>query len=226
MMDMQQPDQMQQISMQMQQQQQPQQNVNCSTIHPSSAALAWAKVLDLEPEKVRTGSYLSEWKAENAFQGLNKARLPKGSVTRDTTVRHPTNVRTQYSISRLLEHFPNESTANGAMCVAGYDPNLPKDQQKLLNTKCGTFGNCYTLNEKGEFQNAKDVAKEKYNIDRKGHITRGFCMPAGKTNFANLDNRRHSTEEMQLLMNRISLLEEQVRQLQGTPIIGCEVPQK
>lgn len=160
----------------------------CVQLHPEDALTAWQRVLPFD-EKV---DYLATWRAENAYQGLNGARRKKGSIDRNPTLKQIGTVRKQSAVDALLDLFPTEAAATAAACVEVYDEHLPKAQAQKISTNCGGFTKaCYTIDPKtGKFNTTLNAAKEKYMLEKKGSVARGYCLSktfANGTNFRNRD---------------------------------------
>jgi len=172
----------------------------CVSLHPASALEAWQRVV---PFTTEDRDYVGEWKNEHAYQGLNHARRKKGSIVRDPSVQHPASIRERYSIDRFLDTFPDEKSADDAACIRVHDEHLDKKTRNAINTKCGTFKDCYTLNENGEFEAAADKAKRVFKKDKKGQVVRGYCMNTATVHVNNLKNKSNFSEELQLTVEAL-----------------------
>ncbi len=186
---------------------------NCEKLHPRNALEAWARVFEFDGSESR--NYLDEWKEQGAYQGLKKGGTAKGSIERDVNVNHPTSIREQFSIDKFLEMVPSEEVADERACVAVYDPNMSKERQKelknQLNSQCGLFEACTSVNVNGEFESASRIAKSAWQKEKsKPQAVRGYCLPAVKTLAANVQNKHHFSAELQQMRNRITELEDQL----------------
>ena len=186
----------------------------CVQHHPESALEAWSRVVQFDPT-AGTSKYIDEWRAMDAYSGLKLGKMEKGSVTLNPDAIHPSSIRDQFTINKFLELVPDEKTAHDQTCVTVYDEHLPKKELELRRTKCGKWLSCQTVNQKGEFEGADNVAKNAYKKEKKGQVVSGYCLNGGKTKKANWENARNFTEQTQLMRDRITELENELAEKDG-----------
>lgn len=178
----------------------------CVSKHPSSALQAWQSVLEFNP----TTSYLERWKNTNVFKGLtNGVRNPTdGSLPQDYL--QPSSIRDQYSIGTVVKELKTEEEARNRACIRVYDANQDQKVVKDANTRCSNGGECYAINSKGYLQKAVDIAKERFDKEKKGQVQPGFCI--GRVT-ANVSNAKNNHEFSTLGQQEATIIREQNRQL-------------
>jgi len=196
------------------------QEEECVQHHPKSALEAWSRVTPFDPS-TGTSKYVDEWRAKEAYKGLVHGKIKPGSIELEQDVIHPASIRDQFTIDRFNTLVPDETKARDQACARVYDEHLPKKDLEARNTRCpARWSDCTTVNEKGEFESAYSVAKRAYQKEKKGQVVPGYCLPTASTKKSNWDNARNFTEQIQLMRDRITKLENELAKAENRDVRG------
>lgn len=192
----------------------------CVAKHPKNALEAWQATLEFNG----TNNFADDWKHAQIFLGLQGGVRNSNDGRFDPTKLQPESIRDQYSIGTVVKELASEKKAQEQACVAVYDPNSDKKTVQDANTKCQNHRQCYTIDQKGNLTQAMNVAKQRFEKNKKGQVVPGFCMGRGTAAMSNIKNKHEFSTLAQQEATIIREQDKEMLNLRGIdkPYDGCD----